>query len=132
MRTARTGTTSRPRLTQALVAFVLVAQAVFAWAGIAPDGDPLAGSATTGLLETLVVVGFAVYALAVAAFVVGVVIRARWLRALGIGIGLGGIALALLRLATAELFDALVFGMGIDALIVYGLRRPDIRPLFPA
>lgn len=114
------------------MAVVLVLQAVFAGIGIAGARDGLGTLSGESPLQTLVLLGFVAYVLAVAAFAVGVVLEAAWLRAVGIGAAVAGIALAMLRLGTGEPLDGLLFGMGIDALIVYGLRRPDIRALFPA
>ena len=114
------------------MAAVLVLQAVFAGIGIAGTQDGLGPLVAGSPLQILVLLGFVAYVLAVAAFAVGVVVEAAWLRPLGMGAAIAGIALAMLRLGTGEALDGLLFGMGIDALILYGLRRPDIRALFPA
>lgn len=122
----------RPRVTQALVGAVLAAQLAFAWIGITGAGDPGATLAAGDLLGVAVLAGFAIYAAIVLAYVGAAIVQARPLRQLGMAAAGAGIGLAVLRLATGEPFDGLLFGMAIDAFLVYGLWRPDIRSLFPA
>lgn len=122
----------RPRLTQALVGLVLLLQAVFAWAGISGAADPGATLAAGAPLGVIVLAGFAVYGAIVLAYLAAAALQARPLRQLGMAAAGAGIGLALLRFGTGEPVEGLLFGMAIDAFLVYGLRRPDIRALFPA
>ena len=118
--------TPDPRLAQAVIGVVLIAQAAYAGASIL-GSSPGAGDG----LRPVLIAAFATYVMAIAVYLVGILRAATWLRPLAIGIAAAGLAIGAVRVASGQSLDDLLFGMAIDGLLIYGLRRPDIRRLYP-
>lgn len=119
--------TPHPRLARIIIGAVLAGQALYAGVSILGDGWP-----GLGTVAGLVAVAFLGYVAAIVVYLVGIPGTRPWLRPLAMGIAAAGLAIAAVRVAGGHSLDDLLFGMGIDGLLLYGLRRPDIRGLYPA
>lgn len=124
--------TPDPRLAQLIIGAVLGGQALYAGASMVGQGTAPGTAGGGGVLAVLVTGAFVAYVAGIAVYFAGILRARRWLRPLAMGITAGGLAIAALRVAGGHPLDDLLFGMGIDGLLLYGLRRPDIRRLYPA
>lgn len=120
------------RLAQIIIGAVLAGQALYAGASVLGGGAAGSGTAGGTGIPVLLGVAFVGYVAAIVVYLAGTIRAPRWLRPLAMGIAAAGLALAAVRVATGHPLDDLLFGMGIDGLLLYGLRRPEIRRLYPA
>ena len=124
--------TPDPRLAQLIIGAVLAGQALYAGASILVPGTAPATPGGDGVPAVLVTGAFVAYVAAIPVYFAGILRAQRWLRPLAMGIAAAGLLIAAVRVAGGHPLDDLLFGMGIDGLLLYGLRRPDIRRLYPA
>lgn len=115
--------TANPRVVLALMAVIFAAQGVFAAAGILGD----AGSG--GLLTVVSRVALVVYAVMIAILAVGLVRRARWAWPLALATAVAGLVLAAARLLAGVPVDDHLFGIAIDAGLLYYLTTPGMRSI---
>jgi hypothetical protein len=120
--------TASPRLVQALIVVIMVAQGVFASIGL--FGGEADGS--DGPLGTLTLGLFAAYVATIVAFAFGVWRRRSWAWALAVAAAGLGLALAGLRIAFGEPVDRYLLGMLIDGGLLYYLFKPNVRGIFTA
>jgi hypothetical protein len=117
--------TSNPRLTLGLLALILVVQGVLAASGVLDR--PMDGSDPLALLT---VAAFGLYSVFIIGFVIGVWLIQPWAWTVGILVAAYGLILAGLRIASGESMEGHLFGMAIDAAILYFLLKPTTRALF--
>lgn len=116
-----------PRLVLAFLAVIVAAQGFYAAMTIFTDSP-----APPGPMQVVLAGAFAVYAVMIVAFAYGVWRRTAWAWALALVIAGSGLVIAVLQIVAGDRFEDHLFGMAIDAILLYYLTKPSIRSLFAA
>ena len=116
-----------PRLVLAFLALIVAAQGFYAAVTIFVESP-----VTPGPMQVVLAGAFVVYAAMIVAFAFGVWRRMPWAWALALGIAGLGLVIALLQIAAGDRLEDHLFGMGIDAVLLYYLTKPSIKSLFAA
>lgn len=119
--------TPNPRMVLAILAVIMAAQGVYAALAIFSDS-----AVATGPLQLVLGAAFVIYAAMIVAFAFGIWRRMSWAWPLAVAIAAAGLVLALLQIAAGDAFGDHLFGMAIDAILLYYLFKPNIRALFSA
>ncbi len=116
-----------PRLVLAFLALIVAAQGFYAAVTIFID-SPVA----PGPMQFVLAGAFLVYAAMIVGFAFGVWRRVAWAWPLALAIAGLGLVIALLQIAAGDRLEDHLFGMGIDAVLLYYLTKPSIKSLFAA
>jgi hypothetical protein len=117
---------ANPRTIMAFIAIIFAAQGLFAATGILP------AAGTGGLLPLVLGAAFVVYASMIALVALGIWRRARWVWALAVATAVAGLILAAIRILAGEPAADHLFGMAIDAGLLYYLAKPSVRSMLRA
>lgn len=115
--------TASPRTITALLAVIFVAQGLFAAVAILGASGP--GDASSLVVGSALVA----YALMIGFLALGLVRRSRWAWPLALATAGAGLILAAARLAAGAAVDDHLFGMAIDAGLLYYLTTPGMRAI---
>lgn len=116
-----------PRLILAFLALIVAAQGFYAALSVFVD-TPIA----PGPMQLVVGGAFAVYAVLIVVFAFGVWRRRPWAWALAVVATIMGLVVAGLEIAAGDRLEDHLFGMAIDAILLYYLNKRSIRDLFAA
>lgn len=116
-----------PRLVLAFLAVIVAAQGFYAGMTIFVESPAAAGP-----MQLVLAGAFVVYAAMIVAFAYGVWRRAPWAWALALAIAGSGLVIAILQIVAGDRLEDHLFGMAIDAILLYYLTKPSIRTLFAA
>lgn len=116
-----------PRLVLAFLAVIVAAQGFYAAMTIFIDSP-----AGPGPKQVVLAGAFVVYAAMIVAFAYGVWRRTAWAWVLALVIAGSGLVIAVLQIVAGDRFEDHLFGMAIDAILLYYLTKPSIRSLFAA
>ena len=116
-----------PRLVLAFLAVIVAGQGFYAAMTIFVDPP-----ATLGPMQVVLAAAFVVYAAMIVAFAYGLWRRTAWAWALALAIAGSGLVIAVLQIVAGDRVEDHLFGMAIDAILLYYLTKPSIRSLFAA
>ena len=116
-----------PRLVLAFLAVIVAAQGFYSAMNIFVDSP-----AAPGPMQVVLAGAFVVYAAMIVAFAYGLWRRTAWAWALALAIAGLGLVIAVLQIVAGDRFEDHLFGMAIDAILLYYLTKPSIRSLFAA
>lgn len=116
-----------PRFVLAFLALIVAAQGFYAGLSVFVD-TPVA----PGPMQLVVGVAFAVYAVLIVAFAFGVWRRRPWAWMLAVVVTIMGLVVASLEIAAGDRVEDHLFGMAIDAILLYYLHKQSIKDLFAA
>jgi len=116
-----------PRLTLAFLALFVVAQGFYAALSVFVE-TPIA----PGPMQLVVVAAFSVYAVLIVVFVFGVWQRQTWAWMLAVIVAIMGLVVAGLEIAAGDRLEDHLFGLAIDAILLYYLNKQSIKDLFAA
>lgn len=116
-----------PRLVLAFLALIVAAQGFYAGLSVFVD-TPIA----PGPLQVVVAGAFVLYAVLIVAFAFGVWQRQPWAWMLAVIVAIMGLVVAGLEIAAGDRVEDHLFGMAIDAILLYYLNKQSIKDLFAA
>ena len=116
-----------PRLVLAFLALIVAAQGFYAALSVFVD-TPIA----PGPMQLVVGAAFAVYAVLIVVFALGVWQRQPWAWMAAVIATIMGIVVAALEIAAGDRVEDHLFGMAIDAILLYYLNKQSIKDLFAA
>lgn len=116
-----------PRLILAFLALIVAAQGFYAALSVFVD-TPIA----PGPMQLVVGGAFAVYAVLIVVFAFGVWQRQPWAWMAAVIVTIMGLVVAGLEIAAGDRVEDHLFGMAIDAILLYYLNKQSIKDLFAA
>jgi len=116
-----------PRLTLAFLVVIVAAQGFYAALSVFVE-TPIA----PGPMQLVVVAAFAVYAALIVVFAFGLWQRQPWAWMLAVIVTIMGLVVAGLEIAAGDRLEGHLFGMAIDAILLYYLNKQSIKDLFAA
>lgn len=116
-----------PRLILAFLALIVAAQGFYAALSVFVD-TPIA----PGPLQVVVGAAFAVYAVLIVVFAFGLWQRQPWAWMVAVIATIMGLVVAGLEIAAGDRLEDHLFGMAIDAILLYYLNKQSIKDLFAA
>lgn len=116
-----------PRLILAFLALIVAAQGFYAALSVFVD-TPI----PPGPMQLVVGAAFAVYAILIVVFAYGVWQRQPWAWVVAVIVTIMGLVVAGLEIAAGDRPEDHLFGMAIDAILLYYLNKQSIKDLFAA